>query len=592
MRRPTSALTTAILGTALTASTLSAQTYPPAAEPPGVSPMAAARGARHLLRNGWDYIAYQEYERALAYFREAETRKSELSEPELLSLRQGIARAQQGMREATNASTPSYARSGRRRPGAFALARPAPGAKAGPTAPEPIQLASGGSGAGAPETAGGPNPAPANAPMQAKPPAPAAPDLDPIALPPLPGAPAPGNGSLPPLPEAPVLPPAPSIAPPPVPNASTEPASPQPSAMPAPAAPPTLNLETVPPLPDEPNPEPARAEPTREPAERPASTAEPAANPAETAAPPPLPDMAPTPDPTPAASQAKDSLPDPSPAPAPAPATSPEPAVTRPEPMTLPPGDPMGRPAAPAESPSTPTRPAPAPAAAPRTGPAPRLVSDRPSESLVPDRPEVTGSTLAPDLQREVERIAQRQEEDMRRGNQAPTGRDTPNAAVASPTAPSTRLEISRAPSPTEARPIRAIPVPEEFVPLAPRDWAPNRKYWAAAATCHLPLYFQDASLERYGHSTEQFFGPIGRFLSYPVDDPRQSNQRNQIAQPFFSAGLFALQIALWPYNLIMDPPWEAEYDLGYYRPGDRVPTDVYYLPLTGVGPPLQGRRY
>src|SRR5512135_1722624 len=157
LRRPTSALTTAILGTALTASTLSAQTYPPAAEPPGVSPMAAARGVRHLLRNGWDYISYQEYERALAYFREAETRKFELSEPELLSLRQGIARAQQGMREATNASTSSYARSGNRRPGAFALARPAQGANAGPTTPEPIQLASGESGAGAPVTAGGTN---------------------------------------------------------------------------------------------------------------------------------------------------------------------------------------------------------------------------------------------------------------------------------------------------------------------------------------------------------------------------------------------------------------------------------------------------
>ncbi len=41
-----------------------------------------------------------------------------------------------------------------------------------------------------------------------------------------------------------------------------------------------------------------------------------------------------------------------------------------------------------------------------------------------------------------------------------------------------------------------------------------------------------------------------------------------------------------------MDPPWEAEYDLGYWRPGDRVPTDMYYLPLTGVGPPLRGRNY
>jgi hypothetical protein len=216
-------------------------------------------------------------------------------------------------------------------------------------------------------------------------------------------------------------------------------------------------------------------------------------------------------------------------------------------------------------------------------------------DSLLPDRPDITVSSLSPELKRQVEQIAQREEEMLRR-NQPPERGAAPPAplegAAPSIAPPSTRLEISRAPSPTEARPIRAIPVPEEFTPLPPRQWSPNRMYWTAAATCHLPLYFQDASLERYGHNTEQFFGPLGRHMTYPLDDPTQSNQRNQIMQPFFSIGLFAAQIALWPYNLIMDPPWEAEYDLGYYRPGDLVPTDVYYLPFTGVGPPLRGKRY
>lgn len=124
------------------------------------------------------------------------------------------------------------------------------------------------------------------------------------------------------------------------------------------------------------------------------------------------------------------------------------------------------------------------------------------------------------------------------------------------------------------------------------RDWAPNRKYWVSAALCHQPLYFQDAPLERYGHNTEQFFGRFAQFLSYPVDDPSQSVQRNQLTQPFFSMGLFALQIGLLPYNVLMDPPWEAEYDLGYYRPGDRLPTNIYYLPLHGIGPPLRGSNY
>ena len=154
------------------------------------------------------------------------------------------------------------------------------------------------------------------------------------------------------------------------------------------------------------------------------------------------------------------------------------------------------------------------------------------------------------------------------------------------------RLELPRPPSPTEARPLKAIPVPEEFVPLPPRDWAPNRKVWASGGPCHTPLYFQDAALERYGQSAEQYVGPLGRYLSYPLDDPTQSNQRNQIAQPFFSMGLFAAQIVMLPYNMLVDPPWEPEYDLGYYRPGDRVPTDVYYFPLHGVGPPFRGSNY
>ena len=140
-----------------------------------------------------------------------------------------------------------------------------------------------------------------------------------------------------------------------------------------------------------------------------------------------------------------------------------------------------------------------------------------------------------------------------------------PPRTPADETEPSTsRLELPRAPSPTEARQIIAIPViPEDFVPMAPRTWSPSRKYWAAAATCHGPLYFQDAALERYGQSAEQALGPVGRCLTYPLDDPTQSDQRNQILQPFFSIGKFASQIVLLPYNLVVDPPGR-----GRIRPG------------------------
>jgi len=202
-------------------------------------------------------------------------------------------------------------------------------------------------------------------------------------------------------------------------------------------------------------------------------------------------------------------------------------------------------------------------------------------------------STLRPELQRQVEEIARRQEDELNRQIQTPPqGAPLPRDSGASDLRAQTQLDISRAPSPAEARPIKAIPVPEDWVLLAQRDWTPQRKYWAAAATCHLPLYFQDPVLERYGHSVEQFVGPIGRYLSYPVDDPTQSTQRNQLLQPFASIGLFSLQILAWPYNLIMDPPWEAQYDLGYYRPGDNIPTDTYWLPLHGYGPPLRGSSY
>jgi hypothetical protein len=213
-----------------------------------------------------------------------------------------------------------------------------------------------------------------------------------------------------------------------------------------------------------------------------------------------------------------------------------------------------------------------------------------PIDSIVPSRPP-SPSTLRPELKREVETIARKQEDELLRRQQAQPSPPTHDAIISDLRA-QTQLDISRAPSPAEARPIKAIPVPEDWVPLAPRTWLTQRKYWAAAATCHLPLYFQDPVLERYGHSIEQFVGPIGRYLTYPLDSPTQSTQRNQILQPLFSAGLFAFQVAALPYNAIVDPPWEAQYDLGYYRPSDVIPTDLYWLPLHGYGPPFHGSNY
>lgn len=732
MRRPTSALTTAILGTALMVPDLPAQQMPPAgsATAPGmpntVSPTMLARGSRYLLRNGWDYITYQEYERALAFFREAEVRKAELNKDELQSLNQGIARAQAGMREPSN-TTRSYAKSGRPRPGALAFgpkgtpakprqpARPS-SAPAPATEPEPIQLASDGGASMPPASASAiptslppempatlpvrdrdrtpgqaaaPEPIPASLPesaMQAAPPAMAASPGEPSPLPASPSeAPAefPEPTAVPPaLLGAPTMPPssppgpatlpAPTMTPPPA-EVAPQPAPPQmpeplalataPAPVPAPEpsqVPPANSvrkaqekfLAAAPPLPTpdlDPEPLPTfAAEPAApappDPATRPAKAVGAVMRPdsptPNAATPPPdlsgtsidlelpplpeapsMPPVAPVAPPTPAAEPPATLTPGPStspmspeslpplpdemtdgpmrPAPALAPLPTPSPDTLpplpdhfspnpTPEPAPMPAPEPAPMPAA---APEVPPGPGGMPAAAPPPAPAPtnvaptRIASARsPSDDLVPSRGEGMTSSLSPELQRQVEQIAQREEDNLRNAQ--------PEATTSASAIPSTRLEISRAPSPTEARPIRAIPVPEEFVPLPPRDWSPNRKYWSAAATCHLPLYFQDAALERYGNTTEGYAGRFGRCFTYPLDDPKQSNQRNQILQPIFSAGLFAAQIALWPYNLIVDPPWEAEYDLGYYRPGDLVPTDTYYLPHTGVGPPLRGKSY
>ena len=160
MRRTTSALTAAVLGAALTASMVVAQQASPpddapsegaptAKTAPGTAAEAAnsqlygmsvTRGARYLLRNGLDYLSYQQYDRALKFLREAEARVTdqkahisdqkgrkvqvELNAAELTALKQGIEAAQRGLRRASNAEA-SYALSDRSHTGnGFTPAKP------------------------------------------------------------------------------------------------------------------------------------------------------------------------------------------------------------------------------------------------------------------------------------------------------------------------------------------------------------------------------------------------------------------------------------------------------------------------------------
>ncbi|OYP33123.1 hypothetical protein [Rhodopirellula sp. MGV] len=78
--------------------------------------------------------------------------------------------------------------------------------------------------------------------------------------------------------------------------------------------------------------------------------------------------------------------------------------------------------------------------------------------------------------------------------------------------------------------------------------WYWSQRYWAAANTFSHPLYFEDRMLERHGQS------------------------RFPHMQPLVSAGRFAGQFAMLPYQVAISPPYECQYTLGYYRAGSCVP--------------------
>lgn len=108
---------------------------------------------------------------------------------------------------------------------------------------------------------------------------------------------------------------------------------------------------------------------------------------------------------------------------------------------------------------------------------------------------------------------------------------------------------------------------PDERLPthcqmvLVPRDrrlgWARTTFMWKATGLCHKPAYFEDESLERYGHT----WGPW--------------------LQPVVSGGHFFLTVPALPYIMGLYPPGECIYTLGYYRPGSCAPYMLDPLPLS-----------
>jgi hypothetical protein len=98
-------------------------------------------------------------------------------------------------------------------------------------------------------------------------------------------------------------------------------------------------------------------------------------------------------------------------------------------------------------------------------------------------------------------------------------------------------------------------PVPGDTRAL--RDFTMITFTWTASALCHKPLYFENVSLERYGHSA----GPL--------------------RQPVLSAAHFFGSVILLPYNMKLYPPTECQYALGYYQPGDCAPWMIHAFPLS-----------
>ncbi len=92
------------------------------------------------------------------------------------------------------------------------------------------------------------------------------------------------------------------------------------------------------------------------------------------------------------------------------------------------------------------------------------------------------------------------------------------------------------------------------------RNWTPSTLTWKATGVCHKPLYFEEPQLERYGHTT------------------------GHVVQPFLSGAHFFMNVVTLPYHAGINPPWECQYPLGYYRPGSCAPWLVPPVPLSVRG--------
>ena len=111
--------------------------------------------------------------------------------------------------------------------------------------------------------------------------------------------------------------------------------------------------------------------------------------------------------------------------------------------------------------------------------------------------------------------------------------------------------------------PLKVAKERPRYCVLEPRDpvdrstWERTTFTWNASALGHKPAYFEDESVERYGHTYGPWF------------------------QPIVSGGHFFLTVPIMPYLMGLYPPHECVYTLGYYRPGSCAPFTLDPLPLS-----------
>ena len=96
-----------------------------------------------------------------------------------------------------------------------------------------------------------------------------------------------------------------------------------------------------------------------------------------------------------------------------------------------------------------------------------------------------------------------------------------------------------------------------EGQPFQERMFAESLFVWEPSNIFYNPLYFEDAALERYGHT------------------------HHDLLQPFVSTGKFGIRLLGLPYQTRFHPIHSKVYPLGWYRPGEYAPRKHTYVPLS-----------